>query len=406
MGHSDLIGKRFNGHELQKSIIKRGVQSYHCVWNKISDDNNTFELSSVKNKRYLSKIFNHIDSRLSLQSLLTPWAFNLMFKEQFKLSDLVHYHVIHNGYFNIASLPILTHQKPSIWTLHDPWAITGHCIHPYQCNKWITGCGNCQDLDVEYAVSKDRTALMWKIKKNIYNKSEIDIVVASKWMLNLAQQSPLLSKFKIHHISLGVDLEKFRPMDSEGAKKDFGVTPGSVVVCFRATNSKFKGLSYIKDCLRLLKTDKRICLMTFNERGLIDEFIGKYQIIDLGWVNDDEKIVKAYNAADIFLMPSTAESFGMMAIEAMACSKPVIAFDGTSLSEIIMPPVGGVSVLQGDVSALVSALETLIDNKEMRIKIGESALRLVEENYDAMENTTRHIELYNDVLSRRKKKKI
>ncbi len=406
VGHSDLIGKRFNGYDLNKGLRLQGIQCENCVCDKLSDDDNTWELFHVKNKKYIDFIAKYIEKKIALQSLLTPWAFTLLYDKRFNTSDLVHYHVIHGGYFNIASLPLLTYRKPSVWTLHDPWAITGHCIHPYNCNKWLTGCGRCPDLNIDFAVDKDRTALMWKFKKYIYDRSTIDIVVASQWMYNKSKQSPLLSKFRINLIPFGLDLTVFHPIDDQISKKELGVIPGSIVILFRATNSIFKGISFIRYCLRKLTTDKSICLLTVNERGLMDEFRGKYQIIDLGWVNDDEQIVKAYNAADIVLMPSTAEAFGMMAIEAMACGKPVLTFSGTSLSEVINPPKGGISVTQGDPDALFAVLEDLINNQNMRLKIGESALDFARKHYNITNYLNKHLELYSEVIARRKSDKL
>lgn len=402
IGNTDLIGNRFNGHDLNKSFLRQGLQSQHCVWDKQSNEPNTWQLSDFGNKRAINYLLSYIEKKTSLQSLLFPLSFKLLMDKRFKSADIVHYHLIHTGYFNLASLPFLSHMKPSVWTLHDPWAMTGHCIYSYDCFKWKTGCGNCPYLSTQFAMTKDRTALMWKIKKNIYHRSKIDIVVASKWMLNMAEQSPLLSKFKLHYIPFGVDLTVFKPSDTKEAKRQLGVMPGSLVICFRATNSEFKGLSYIKECLRRLEFDQPICLLTFNDRGQMDEFRGKYQIIDLGWVNEDALTVKAYNAADIFLMPSTAEAFGMMAMEAMACGKPVIVFEGTSLPEVIMAPRGGISVPQGDVDALLAALKDLINNPGFRLKLGQSALDLSSQHYNFNTHVMKLLDLYRDVIGRRK----
>lgn len=401
IGNTDLVGNRFNGHDLHKLFLRQGIQSQHCVWDKQSNEPNTWQLSNIENKRAINYLLNYVERKTSLQSLLFPLSFKLLFDKRVRSSDVVHYHLIHTGYFNLASLPFLTHMKPSVWTLHDPWAMTGHCIYSYDCSKWKTGCGNCPHLSTQFAMTKDRTALMWKIKKNIYHRSKIDIIVASKWMLNMAEQSPLLSKFRLHYIPFGVDLTVFHPLDTEEAKRQLGVIPGSLVICFRATNSEFKGLSFIKECLRKLKTDQPICLLTFNDRGLMDEFRGKYKIIDLGWVNDETLTVKAYNAADIFLMPSTAEAFGMMAMEAMACGKPVITFDGTSLPEVVMAPKGGVSVRQGNGDALLAALEELINNSDTRLKLGRSALDLARQHYDFNVHANKILDLYRAVIVRR-----
>lgn len=406
VGNSDIIAPGFNGAELKEQLIKNGIYSQHCVWEKGSDNKDTWELiCDSKFKRKVGFFVKHIEQYLSVQSILSPFPWKLLFDKRFQSSNIIHYQLIHTGYFNILSLPLLTHAKPSIWTLHDPWALTGHCLHPSfcHCDKWKTGCEKCPDLKTTMAIKKDNTALMWKIKKHIYNMSKIDIVVASKWMFNKAKQSPLLSNFKVHHIPFGLNLNIFRPMDKELAQKEMGVEPGSIVIAFRATTSEFKGLNFIKKALHSLNTNKPVCLLTFDMRGLVDEFRGKYQIIELGWVKDYETTVAAYNACDIFLMPSVAETFGMMAIEAMACGKSVIIFEQTALMEVTGAPYGAISVLPGDSEALKTEIENLINNEDKRIKLGDKALKLVKENYNIDTMVKKHIELYEEVVQKRKK---
>lgn len=397
----DLVGRRFNGFDLHKLLMQRGVESQYYVWNKKSGDVNTRRLPDSLPLRIIGKVANRIERAISVQSLLFPNPWVLMADDRFRKSDVTHYHLMHNSYFSIAALPALSRMKPSIWTLHDPWAITGHCIHPYNCRKWMTGCGKCPRIDRPIAMRSDRTAFMWKAKRYFYGRSDIDIVVASKWMLDMANSSPLLSKFRKHMIPFGVDLEVFRPTDSDEAKKQMGVVPGSLVVCFRAVKTEFKGFNFIKESLRRLKTNQPVCLLTFNERGLMDEFRGKYQVIDLGWVNDEKVMANAYNASDIFLMPSTAEAFGMMAIEAMACGKPVIVFDGTSLPEVVFAPQGGIAVPQGDTDALLAALERLANNPVERLEIGVSALALARQHYDFKSHAEKMLCLYDEVVKRR-----
>ena len=345
---------------------------------------------------------NWFELRLSWQSLLYPFSFALLFSKSFSNADIVHYHLIHTGYFSLAGLPLLTRKKPSVWTVHDPWAMTGHCTYPFDCERWKTGCGQCPTLAIPASVEKDRTRFMWKAKKVLYGLTDVDVVLASRFMLGMAEQSPLISKFRLHHIPFGLDLNVFRVTDSEEAKRKMGVFPGSFVIAFRSTNNPFKGLGYIKECLHGLNIERPICLLTFNERGLVDEFRGKYQIIDLGWVKDTNLTVTAYNASDVFLMPSLQEAFGMMAMEAMACGKAVIAFEGTSLSEVIYPPTGGITVPKGNVEALRHALLTLINNDDERRRVELNALRLARENYNISTHTDRMIDLYTEVIKRKR----
>jgi glycosyltransferase involved in cell wall biosynthesis len=164
--------------------------------------------------------------------------------------------------------------------------------------------------------------------------------------------------------------------------------------------SEYKGLEYIIKALEILKTSVPITILTFNERGHFNRFLGKHHIIELGWLEDEEETIDAYQASDIFVMPSVAEAFGMMAMEAMACEKPVITFDGTSLPEVIFAPEGGISVPARDVDALASAMCDLIENPEKRIKIGIRARKLAMQHYDINQQIKRTLEVYEEVLNR------
>jgi len=407
VGNTDIVGRRFNGHDINLWLNEKGHYAQQCVWHKQGSDEKTWELLS---KSYLRdsthRLISDIELSLGIQSLLYPYSFKLMFDRRFRSADVVHYHLIHTGYFSLLSLPLLARKKPSIWTLHDPWAMTGHCIYPFDSSGWRTGCGNCPRLATPIAVKKDRTALMWKIKKLIYSKTNIDIVVASKWMLNMVKDSPLFSSFpepRIHHIPFGVDLSVFKPVDSQAARNKLGIKSGSIVICFRSMVSEYKGLAYVIDCLRRLETKHPVCLLTFHDKDQLTQFADRFQVIDLGWVNDQELTVQAYNAADIFLMPSTAEAFGMMAIEAMACGKPVITFDGTSLPEITFAPDGGIAVPQGDVDALLNELQQMIACPEKRLQLGRSALDLARRHYDFNDHAEKLFELYRDASNRCKR---
>jgi len=400
--HVDLMGNRFNGFELNKYFRAKGHDASQCVWLKQSDSDKVWQLFDVRKREEIRFALESVERKLSIQSLLYPFPLQFPFDRRFRTADIVHYHIIHCNNFSLALLPLLTWMKPSVWTLHDPWAMTGHCVYPYDCERWEIGCGSCPYLGTQFPMKEDRTHLMWTIKKYLYCALKVDIVVASRFMLEMVSKSPLFTKFRVHHIPFGIDLNLFRPADQAAAKNRLEIIPGSLVISFRSTNNEFKGLPYIKECLRRLKFDKPICLLTFNEVGLLEEFKDKYQVIDLGWVNDPEVIINAYNAADLFLMPSTQESFGLMAMESMACGKPIIVFDGTSLPEVVFAPEGGISVPQGDVDALLFELQQLLDSPERRLQIGNRALELAKLHYDFNDHAEKMLQLYEDVIARRR----
>lgn len=398
INYIDINGSRFNGYDLCKHFLKAGHQATLCVWYKQSRDEHVFRLFDIPFRDYLYGLIYRIESFFSIQYLLPPYIFQLLFNKKLRNADIAHLHIIHNGFFNLLALPLLSHFKPTVWTLHDPWALTGHCVHMYGCERWKSGCGDCPKLDSLFPMRKDRTAFMWKLKKIVYKKSRLNIIVSSSWMQELVMKSPLLADCPVYKIPFGIDLSVFRPLDSDSIKKQLGVHPGNIVLGFRATTSEFKGLEYVLQIIEKLNTSVPVTLLTFNETGLVDQFKHRFQVIDLGWLTDETDTAEAINAVDIMLMPSIAESFGMMAIESMACAKPVIVFDGTALPETVFAPRGGIAVPFGDVDGFVRELERLICDEDERLALGERALKLACTHYDFSVHAQRMLNLYENVI--------
>ncbi len=105
-----------------------------------------------------------------------------------------------------------------------------------------------------------------------------------------------------------------------------------------------------------------------------------------------------FAATDIFVMPSVAESFGMVAIESMASGVPIIAFKGTALEEIVVDGMTGRLVEQGDVEALRSAIEELAYASSLRKHMSENSRRIARERYDIERYVQQTVELYRHVL--------
>lgn len=393
-------GRRFHGLAIAPLLVERGIQSHHLVW---EHDKKEDRVSSINHgwTRRLTKAVTSIERRLSIQSLLYPTARMITRLDEFREADVLHCHIIHSGYLSIHSLPWLSQLKPLIWTLHDPWALTGHCIYPGDCQRWKTGCGECPSLDSPLPLKADRTAYLFSQKKKAYAMLSADIVVASEWMLAKVRSSPLFRspRLRIHHIPFGIDLDRFSPLGSLEARKQFDIPPHHVVLMFRAEGA-FKGVPYILKALESLRTDQPITLLTVGIKGVLGSFADRFGVVELGWTNDEDLLVSAFKACDVFLMPSTAEAFGVMAIEAMACGKPVVCFAGTSLPEIIDAPRGGISVPMKDSAALSQAIADMVSSSEHRRRCGIAARRRAESMFSLPTHIERISELYHEVATR------
>lgn len=397
---SDIVGGRFNGYTVRDRLAAEGIESRHMVWNRIGVDPDVGKIFDYPGSRLATRAIGWLERQLSIHSVLQVHSFGLPWHKSFREADVVHYHIIHDGFFSILALPMLSRMKPTVWTWHDPWAMTGHCIYPMTCERWRQGCGACPDLSRVFAMKHDRTAEEFRRKQRIYSKTKADVVLASQWMLDMARQSPLGTNFNFHLIPFGIDLDAYRPHDREAARQRLGVLPGRKVLCLRAASSPFKGLANTVEALHRLSSDQPLCLITFQETSHFDAFIGTHQIIEYGWTNDEDLLKDAYAACDVFLMPSRAEAFGLMAIEAMACGRPVVCFERTALPNVTFAPDAGIAVPMDDNEALTAVLRRLIENvDECRVR-GERSRRLAEEHYDIVQQAGRLAALYRDVAAR------
>ncbi|WBX88244.1 glycosyltransferase family 4 protein [Achromobacter mucicolens] len=390
-------GRRFNGLSLKPHLEALGVSSKHFVWEQDRQEEGVVSLHG-KLLRKVNRLTRGVEKVLSLQSQLYSNGMHMRRMEAFREADLVHYHIIHSGFLSMQSLPAMTAEKPSLWTLHDPWAMTGHCIHPFSCQRWKTGCGQCPDLKTDFAIQRDTTALNFRLKQMAYRRSNFEILVASSWMENMVRQSPLMDGVPVHKVPFGLDLDFFKPGDQAAAKARLGIEPHRLVLCFRSVVNDFKGLQYVIEALDRLQTQVPICLLTLNDKGRIEKFKDRFQVVELGWTNDDSVMQDVYSATDLFLMPSLADSFGLMAVEAMACGKPTICFEGTALPEVVFTPEAGLAVPSRDSAALAAAMERLIGDPQERLARGARSRQLAEQHYDIRLQAERMVDVYERVI--------
>lgn len=397
------MGRRFNGHDLQISLNSLGHNSYHFVMEKLGNDPNTISIIN-SDESHIRSMMRKLEYELSTNNLLFPFGKFLADFKEYQVADIAHFHLIHNHFLSVFDIPMLTKLVPTIWTVHDPWMVTGHCVHPRGCSGWINGCENCLILDdPAFPMQVDKASQMWEIKRQIFNSIDIDLVVSSKFMEDYVRTSPLTSHFKnIHMIPFGIRVEEFQKTTKVNSRKRFGIAENNFVITFRADLNEIKGQKYILKMLEELNVGIPITILTVGLDSLPSYIKEKYTVIELGWQNDHDIIVDFYSAADVFLMPSLAESFGLMAIEAMATGCPVIVFEETVLPEITFAPEFGIAVPYKNSSKLREAVEYLVNSPEEHRIRSERGKELARKHYRYDDYVSKHINLYHEVHNRKK----
>lgn len=196
---------------------------------------------------------------------------------------------------------------------------------------------------------------------------------------------------RIHIISPGVDTERFHPIPKAHAKDSIGLCPDCCIILFVGRIEPLKGIDSLfcaiaqvvakmpelRKCLRvpiiggdpdrIHEDDEMVRLQELREElgiGDIVTFIG---------AKDQDMLQHYYSAAEMVVMPSDYESFGMVALEAMACGTPVIASDVGGLSYLVKHGRTGYRVPARDSKALAAKITRLLTNEGLRRRIGHRA---------------------------------
>ena len=398
---NDIFGKVFNGYDIMENLNQdKKFNIKQLVLKKHSNNKNVIEFIPGENlflKEYYLHNLEH--DVLSVHSLITVSNEFIRRNYYYKNADLVHFHQVHNCHFSLDDFYDMAMSKPTIISLHDPWFATGVCVHPEECNKWKNGCKKCPNLDTFFDLPEDNCAELWKIKERIAD-TDIDLLVHSKFMYDLVKESPYLSKLRVHLIPFGIDITKFNfTLSKEEAKKKLNIFPEDFVIFLK---EDFNGTKYVIEALKKLDVEQNITILTCSETDQLIGLEDKFNVVKLGII-DEDKVRECYNAADLFLMTSP-ESFGMMAVEAMASGVPTLVFENTALPSITGAPDYGILVKNLDSDDLCNKIKYYIKHSDELEKRGKISKKYISANYNCDIYYQKIKELYRESYKKQKYK--
>jgi len=130
------------------------------------------------------------------------------------------------------------------------------------------------------------------------------------------------------------------------------------------------------------------------ERGARERGVHE-QVVFEGWQNADG-VRAMYQQADIFCLPSLAEGIPVVLMEAMAMEIPCVATRVTGVPELIRDQIDGLLVASGNEEELAAALARLVDDSELRLRLGRSARQRVVQDFDLQRNTRQLAEVFRE----------
>jgi len=207
---------------------------------------------------------------------------------------------------------------------------------------------------------------------------------------------------RIRVIPPGVNLEEAKEAKGERFRARYELE-GKQIVLFAGTKSHDKGaLHLVEAASRLGPYEKDLVLVGLGlstpEWEKKKRLLPKGRLLDLGFVSEEEKR-DAFDACDLFAMPSRYDSFGLVYLEAWRCGKPVIGANVGAIPEVIEDGKDGLLVEFGNVSQLASTMARLLGDPALRREMGQAGKRKVLERLNWDKNIPPLEEVYARVPS-------
>jgi glycosyltransferase involved in cell wall biosynthesis len=280
--------------------------------------------------------------------------------------DIVHIHCPNGNTLQLYKLLeyLKKNRIPVVITNHAEFFYTGNCPYAYDCTQYMTGCTHCGNAkQAVRSVLFNRTAEAWrKMKAALEGFENLRMVCVSDWQKKRLTGSVICRGIPCSTILNGVDTEVFcqkeQPSGTNGTKCVLFVTAN-----FSDEEDDIKGGRFF---IRLAKA--------FEGRGDIEFAVaGKGNVSDpaglpanlklLGDITDQSRLAGLYAAAELTVIVSRRETFGMACAESLCCGTPVVGFENGGTESIAIPEYSAF-VPYADEEGLRELVDKWLDQKQ------------------------------------------
>jgi D-inositol-3-phosphate glycosyltransferase len=317
----------------------------------------------------------------------------------FTVSKGITYDLIHSHYWMSGMAAI---ELKKIWKI--PYI---HMFHTLGLMKNRVAQSS-EEIEGEYRIEGEREVLQ-----------NADMVIAA----TPAEHAQLLWLYqanadKIVVLSPGVDTGRFYPIPPDEAKEYIGIPPCGRMLLFVGRIEPLKGLDVLIEAIGIMRQnevwkDNPFCLAIIGgepeetteqadiEMSRIMALTEKYGLSDLVTFlgkRSQDSLPYYYSAAEAVVVPSQYESFGMVALEAMACGTPVVASQIGGLAYLVQDGVTGYTVPVDEPIELANRLSLLLQDQSLRDRMGGEAVKVARE-YAWDKIATKMLSVYDELLS-------
>lgn len=329
-------------------------------------------------------------------------VFNRLPLRQLPPADIYHLHWT-SDLVDFRMLAPLARRAPVVWTFHDMNPFTGGCHYDVGCGRFAVACGACPLLGSTAPDDVSRRVLQRKVRALAGVPDDgLTVVSPSRWMAGEARRSTVFGRFETRVIPNGIDLDAFCPVGDRGAvRRRFELAPDDRAILFVADvlNDSRKGWPQLEQALA--ETAARLPNLRVLTLGLGDtQRMAGPAFRHLGHVSDAATIRDAYNAADLFVIPSLQDNFPNTVLEALACGTPVAGFATGGVVDAVEEGISGTLARTGDTADLAARIIRLLQDDAGRMAMGRAARERAVASYGLAAQAAACLALYGERLGR------
>ncbi len=409
-------GAAVAANRLAKALNHHGVEAKMLVLHRQTDKREVVAVGSRWGnwlrfcyERLVIFLHNGLSRRNLFAVSIANTGFDVTKTPEFREADVIHLHWVNQGMLSLKGIRrILDSGKPVVWTMHDMWPATAICHLTLGCENFKAQCRGCKYLP-KNGLGNDLSVRYWRRKKNLYENRTISFVTCSRWLAKEAKNSSLLAEQNVTSIPNPIDTQLFSPKNKVEARFHVGLPTEKRLLLFgaqRVTN-KNKGIAYLIEAIKKLsenhpemKENTAIAILGAHADELAEQL--SLPVYPLGYVENQEKIVEIYNAADVFVLPSLSDNLPNTIMEAMACGVPCVGFDVGGIPEMIDHRKNGYVAKFRDADDLADGIRWVLAEADYKA-LSEAAVCKVKENYSEQQVASRYLEIYQEALGQQAK---
>lgn len=298
------------------------------------------------------------------------------------------------------------YRRPLVWTLLDMEPVTGGCHYSYGCRNFTRQCENCHLLKTTSL--KNWPQVVWRRKYEYLKGLPITFVAPTTWVAERIRESSIFSGHRVDIIPLAIDIKVFKPGDKNTSRRLLGIPEDKKVIFFGAYSlaDPRKGMMYLRDALQKLVSDVSNEDSLLNQKDIFLLIAGSedtdmlrslpFTSKRLGIIKDNNTLVLAYQASDIFVSPSIEDAGPMMIPEAMLCGTPVAAFNTGGAPDLIETMKTGYLAAYKNSQDLARGIYSVLtaDNTQ---DIKDAAYEMALSRHSSSVTAGRYLELYKEI---------